>query len=143
MDDSNTHLFELATIVFGLTEIIKDFIPRKYRRKMTPLLALALGGLGNVYLMGYSPRNLVYGLALGLAASGVYKAARKAMTQTINVPHHHHASRSTALPSEEPLPSNPAPLITEPLSNEPRSVRPAVQAANPNAASVLPQSLEL
>jgi hypothetical protein len=44
-----------------------------------------LGGFGNVYLNGYSPENVMYGLALGLAASGLYKAAQRTFAPTLKV----------------------------------------------------------
>ncbi len=78
MDDNR--FFELGAIIFGLTEVIKEFIPAKIRSKVTPLIAILIGGGANVYLNGYSPENVIYGLALGLAASGMYKAVRNTLT---------------------------------------------------------------
>lgn len=147
--DQETHLFELAAIVFGLTEIFKEFIPRKFRRKATPLLAILLGGLGNIYLMGYSPQNLVYGLALGLAASGLYKAARNVMFDSLSQQKHHTHSTHTksevvqeiVTPASEatvsPTPVNPAPLITEPATSSPRSLRSGAQEEASEAKSPL------
>lgn len=69
-------LFELGAIIFGLTEVFKEFVPKEYRKKVTPLISLIIGSGANIYLHGYTPENVVYGLALGLAASGLYKAFR-------------------------------------------------------------------
>lgn len=80
MENSTSDLLELGAIVFGLTEIFKEFVPQKYRAKITPLIAVILGGGANVYLLGYSPENLLYGLALGLAATGMYKAVKNTIT---------------------------------------------------------------
>lgn len=73
------HFFELGAIIFGLTEVFKEFIPKKFRSKVTPVIAIAIGGGANVYLNGYTPENVIYGLALGLAASGMYKAVRNTL----------------------------------------------------------------
>ncbi len=78
MEDNR--FFELGAIIFGLTEVIKELLPAKLRAKLTPLIAIAIGGSANVYLNGYSPENVIYGLALGLAASGMYKAVRNTLT---------------------------------------------------------------
>lgn len=73
-------LFQLGAVVFGLTEIIKNFMPDKpWRKKITPVIAIVIGGGMNILLNGYTPENLVYGLALGLAATGLYKAAQNTM----------------------------------------------------------------
>ncbi len=84
--DSSGQLFELGAIIFGLTEVTKEFIPSAYRKKLTPLVALIIGGGANVYLHGYSPENVIYGLALGLAASGLYKAVQSTLKGTLAIP---------------------------------------------------------
>jgi|TARA_Y100000310_G_scaffold118355_1_gene117238 uncharacterized membrane protein YedE/YeeE len=70
-------LVELGALVFGLTEVLKGFCPEKHRKVVAPLLAVVLGGLANVYLLGYSPEALVLGLTYGLAAAGLYNVAKK------------------------------------------------------------------
>ncbi len=72
----NTEFFELGAVVFGLTEVVKALIPEKYRMNIAPLVAVLLGAGMNVYLNGYSEENVVYGLTLGLAATGLYKVVR-------------------------------------------------------------------
>jgi hypothetical protein len=75
----NTQFFELGAVVFGLTEVVKGLLPEKYKASVAPLCAVLLGAGMNVYLNGYSEENVVYGLTLGLAATGLYKAVKSTM----------------------------------------------------------------
>lgn len=75
----NTQFFELGAVVFGLTEVVKGLLPAAYRANVAPLCAVLLGAGMNVYLNGYSEENVVYGLTLGLATTGLYKAVKSTM----------------------------------------------------------------
>lgn len=86
--DSDQQLLELGAIVFGLTEVIKTLLPKEYQRALAPLISVLLGAIGNIYLNGYSPENLVFGLAMGLAATGLYKAARNTLGTPSPLPVH-------------------------------------------------------
>lgn len=82
-------IIELSALIFGLTEALKRFLvftaskfkisinEDEFRQYIAPLLAVLIGGGANIYLYGYSPENLVYGLTLGLAATGLYAAVKK------------------------------------------------------------------
>lgn len=67
---------DLAAFVFGITEVIKRMLPDSVKDKVTPLLAVLVGGGANVYLSGYAPETLVYGFAMGLAYTGLYKVVK-------------------------------------------------------------------
>jgi hypothetical protein len=69
-------ILELGGVIFGLTEMIKRLLPEKLQSKLAPLVAVLVGGGMNVYMYGYSAENVVYGLMLGLAASGLYGAGK-------------------------------------------------------------------
>ena len=71
-------LIEMGALVFGLTEALKRLVPLKFRDATAPTLAIILGGLSYSYMYGYSPENVIYGLILGLAATGLYKIPVKA-----------------------------------------------------------------
>ena len=102
--ETQSTLFELGAIVFGLTEVIKVFIPKKYRSRIAPVISLMLGGVGNVYLNGYTPENVMYGLALGLAASGLYKAAQDTFAPTLHVNNTMQATSEKKRPSSMDAP---------------------------------------
>jgi len=69
-------LVELGALVFGVTEVIKRSLPESWQSKVAPVLAVVLGAVFNVYLMGYSPEIVAQGLMYGLAATGLYKAVK-------------------------------------------------------------------
>lgn len=73
-------ILEWAAVVFGLTEVLKRLVPTKYRDTFAPLLAVVVGASSYSYMYGYSPENVVYGLILGLAATGLYKIPLKSPT---------------------------------------------------------------
>lgn len=75
----------MAALVFGLTEVLKALIPLKYRNAVAPTIAVTVGALSYSYMYGYSPENVMYGLILGLAASGLYKIPSKFPSVTQNV----------------------------------------------------------
>ena len=69
-------ILEVGALVWGVTEAIKKTLPESWSGKAAPVLAVLLGGLFNVYLMGYSPEVLAQGLMYGLAATGIYKSIK-------------------------------------------------------------------
>ena len=69
-------VLQVGAIVLGLTQVFKGFVPEKYSAKFTPLLAIILGALTNVYLAGYSPEIVMQGLVFGLSSTGLYKVAK-------------------------------------------------------------------
>jgi len=69
-------LIEVGLVVTGLTQVLKPLLPEKYYAATAPLMAVVLGGLVNVYLLGYSPEVILEGLAYGLAATGLYKTVK-------------------------------------------------------------------
>jgi hypothetical protein len=77
--ESTSTLLELGALTVGLTEVLKNLIPDKHKARLTPLLAVVLGGVANVYLNAWStePEIVLYGLALGLSATGLYRAGEK------------------------------------------------------------------
>ena len=66
---------EMSAFIAGITEIIKSLgIPSKY----IPLVAIACGGLVNMYFnMSYDPETVIYGMAIGMMVTGVYKAIKQ------------------------------------------------------------------
>lgn len=71
-------LFELGAIIIGLTEMLKQLVPDRYRAKLMPLVSVLMGATANSYLNGWSsePEIILYGLALGLTATGLYKTIK-------------------------------------------------------------------
>lgn len=75
-------LIQLGAVVVGATEVVKKlleaipFLSMKVCDALVPLVAVLIGGGVNIYLVGYSPENLIVGLILGLSASGLYKVAK-------------------------------------------------------------------
>jgi hypothetical protein len=70
-------LFEVGALVLGVTETIKRALPSDWSDKLAPVLAVLLGAVFNVYLLGYSPEVVAQGLMFGLTATGLYKVALK------------------------------------------------------------------
>ena len=74
--DQTEHILaalESGALIIGVVEILKEFVPYKVRDKVAPLLAILLGGVFYVYLIGYSEENVLTGLMYGLASTGAYK----------------------------------------------------------------------
>jgi len=65
---------ELAAFVAGITEVIKSLgVPSKF----CPLIAILVGGVANVCLVGnYEPETVVYGLSIGLVTTGLHKVVK-------------------------------------------------------------------
>lgn len=69
-------LVELGALVVGVTEVLKRSLPESWQDKVAPVLAVVLGAVFNVYLLGYSPEIVAQGLMYGLAATGIYKSIK-------------------------------------------------------------------
>jgi len=70
-------MFEIAlliAVVVGLTEIIKQFgVDKKY----LPIASLILGVLVGVFYLGGSlEENIMYGVIIGLSASGLFDQSK-------------------------------------------------------------------
>lgn len=69
-------MFELAIIVAvitGVGQVAKNFVPSKFM----PIVSLALGvGAGFAFVQGSIQEQVFYGLAMGLAASGLFDVAK-------------------------------------------------------------------
>lgn len=68
----------IVTVIIGITELIKQAIPDKfsYLKKFIPIVSLALGVVGGIVYVDEVLRTQVFiGLAMGLAASGLFDIA--------------------------------------------------------------------
>lgn len=79
-------ILESGMLILGLTEVIKRLLPERFWHRLAPLVAVLIGGLTHVYFYGYSPETVLYGLALGLSVTGLYKMSQKeaSTVQTVN-----------------------------------------------------------
>ncbi len=72
-------IFEIVTILVTAGEVIKRFIPKKFRKVAVPALSLA-GGVGLSWAGGGHEAGLqaiVEGLTAGAAAVGTYKGSKE------------------------------------------------------------------
>lgn len=68
----------IVTVIIGITELIKQAIPDKFSslKKFIPIVSLALGVVSGIVYVDEVLRTQVFiGLAMGLAASGLFDIA--------------------------------------------------------------------
>ncbi|MDC3413950.1 holin [Terrihalobacillus insolitus] len=63
----------IVAVIIGIGQIAKEFIPKKFM----PIVSLVLGVVaGVVFLEGAIEEKVFYGIAIGLAASGLFDVAK-------------------------------------------------------------------
>ena len=74
--DFVTDLAAAIAITTGLTSVIKTAIQSESFNRFAPLVSLIIGvGIARI-AMGFYPEALMYGIVVGLSASGLYSGVK-------------------------------------------------------------------